>query len=77
MDGFVLFAFLTFVFLINLPFGHWRAASRKFSLQWFAAIHLPVFMIILLRLRLGGAWTLIPFTVGLSVLGQFLGGRIR
>jgi len=30
------------VFLLNLPFGYWRQNVRKFSFQWFLAVHLPV-----------------------------------
>lgn len=65
--------------LVNLPFGYWRAGSRKFSLSWFASVHVPVILAIGLRLFLGIAFLL--STLSLSVLafisGQFLGGWIR
>ncbi len=41
------------VFLLNLPFGYWRENVKKFSLQWFLAVHVPVPFVIALRI-LGG-----------------------
>ena len=64
--------------LINIPFGYWRAGSRKLSTAWFLAVHVPVILTIGMRLLLG-----IPFrfvTLPLYVLafigGQFMGGWI-
>jgi hypothetical protein len=67
------------VFLINLPFGYWRASSKKFSRQWFLAVHLPVPLIIALRILSGLGWKLIsfPVLVGAFFLGQFVGGKVR
>ena len=67
------------VFLINLPFGYWRASVRKFSTQWFLAVHLPVPLVIALRIYSGLGFKLISFPViiGAFFLGQFVGGRVR
>ena len=67
------------VFLINLPFGYWRASSRKFSPQWFVAVHLPVPLVVALRIYSGMGWKPIsfPVLVGAFFLGQFVGGKIR
>ena len=67
------------VFLINLPFGYWRASSKKFSWQWVLAVHLPVPLVIALRIYSGLGWKLIsfPVLVGAFFLGQFVGGRVR
>ena len=67
------------VFLLNLPFGYWRASSKKFSRQWFLAVHLPVPLVIALRIYSGLGWKLINFPVlaGAFFLGQFVGGRVR
>ena len=67
------------VFLINLPFGYWRASVRKLSLRWFLAVHLPVPLVIALRTFSGLGWKLIsfPVLVGAFFLGQFVGGRVR
>lgn len=66
------------VFLINLPFGFWRASVPKFSRQWILAIHLPVPFVIALRIFSGLGWAFITFPVliGAFFLGQFIGGKI-
>jgi hypothetical protein len=66
------------IFVINIVFGYWRANTRKFSLQWIGAIHLPVPMAIGLRLwLLGWNWLLVPVFVLDFAAGQYAGGRIR
>ena len=67
------------VFLINLPFGYWRASVRKMSGQWFLAVHIPVLLVIALRIYSGLGFKLISFPViiGAFFLGQFVGGRLR
>jgi hypothetical protein len=67
------------VFLINLPFGYWRASVRKLSRQWFLAVHLPVPLVIALSVFSGPGWELMsfPVLVGAFFLGQFVGGRLR
>jgi hypothetical protein len=67
------------VFLINLPFGYWRASVRKLSAQWFLAVHLPVPLIVALRIYSDIGWKLasFPVLVGAFFLGQFVGGRLR
>jgi hypothetical protein len=67
------------VFLVNLPFGFWRAGVRRFTLPWFVAVHAPVPLVIGLRLLAGLGWRLstLPVLVGAFFLGQFVGGRLR
>ena len=67
------------VFLFNLPFGYWREGTRKFSLQWFLAVHVPVPLVIGLRLVSGIGWQMATFPVLLGAFfgGQFLGGQFR
>ena len=64
-------------FLLNLPFGAWRAGLRKFSFLWVVAIHLPVLFIIPLRrfLHVNPWW--IPLFIALAVGGQIAGSRLR
>jgi hypothetical protein len=67
----------TLVFLVNLPFGFWRARSRRYSGPWFLAIHAPVALSVGFRLLVGIRFmfsTLLLF-VGAFFLGQSLGGR--
>lgn len=66
------------VIVLNLPFGYWRANVKKFSFQWFLAIHLPVPFIILLRILcgLGFAFITYPVLIGADLLGNYAGGEI-
>ena len=63
--------------VVNLPFGYWRAGVRKLSVPWFLAVHLPVLLIVGIRLLLDVpfVWWVLPITVGSFALGQWLGGR--
>jgi hypothetical protein len=67
------------VFLINLPFGYWRASTKKFSLLWFVAALLPVPLVVALGIYSGMSWKLIslPVLVVAYLLGQFVGGKVR
>lgn len=67
------------VFLINLPFGYWRARVPTRSRQWFLAIHLPVPLVIALRIFSGLGWQLVtfPVLVGAFFLGQLVGGKLN
>jgi hypothetical protein len=67
------------VLLLNLPFGYWRAGVRRFSLQWFLAIHVPVPLVIGLRLVSGIGWQMVtfPILIGAFFVGQFLGGLFK
>jgi len=61
-------------FLVNIPFGYWRAKTKKFSKEWFLAIHLPVPLIVLFRILMGvhlNIPTLVTF-----VISFFLGQRV-
>jgi hypothetical protein len=67
------------VFLLNIPFGYWRYGVKKFSIQWFLAIHLPVPLVILIRIYSDIGFEIItyPIIIAAFFLGQFVGGRIR
>jgi hypothetical protein len=65
------------VFLINIPFGYWRSKAERFSRQWMMAIHLPVPLVVLLRLISGFSWTIIPLLMLSFATGQFIGGNIK
>jgi hypothetical protein len=67
------------VFLINIPFGYWRARTRKYSPQWVLAIHTPVPFVVACRFLLGLGWRLYTFPVlmGAFFAGQFAGGKLR
>ena len=67
------------VLVSNLPFGYWRSHAGKFSFQWFLAVHLPVLLVVSLRVLGGIGWGLVTFPalIGAYCMGQFLGGTIR
>lgn len=60
------------VFLLNLPFGYWRASVPRFSAPWIFAVHAPVPAIAALRLGLGigWAWPTFPPLVGAFFLQE-------
>lgn len=64
---------ITLAIGINLPFGAYRVTVRRLSWQWFAAIHVPIPLIILMRLSLGLGWWFVPFMLTSAVTGQLLG----
>ena len=66
-------------FVINLPFGYWRASVRKLSGQWYLAVLIPAPIVIALHTYSGLGLRPMSFPV-ISVaffLGQFVGGRLR
>jgi hypothetical protein len=63
------------VVLVTLPFGFYRAYTRKLSLRWFLAIHVPVVFVFLIRVEAHLSYKFIPFTFLACVTAQILGGR--
>ena len=65
--------------LINIPFGYWRETVRKFSVQWFVAVHAAVPAVIAMRLWAGIEWQVhvILFLVLCYFAGQFIGSRYK
>lgn len=62
---------------LNIPLGMWRVQTRKFSFQWFTAIHLAVPLIYAMRKLAGIPSWAAPFFIAAAVLGQISGGIIR
>ena len=67
------------VAFVNMPFGYWRASVRKFSLQWFLAVHIPVPVIIVLRIfgGIGFAFYTYIFMISAFFIGQQIGAYSR
>jgi len=63
--------------LMNLPFGFYRAGVPRFSGKWFAAVHFPVPLVVLMRLESGEGWNIVPVLIACAVFGQMLGGILR
>ena len=66
------------VYVLNIPFGYWREHVKKFSLQWALSIHLPIPVIIIIRIYSGIGFKFItyPALVGAFILGQMTGAFI-
>jgi hypothetical protein len=67
------------IIALNVPFGWWRAAQRKFSRTWFIAVHAPVPLAIGMRWAAGIPFrvVLLPVFVAAFFGGQWLGARLR
>jgi hypothetical protein len=63
--------------MINLLFGFLRSRTRKFSLNWFLCIHLPIPLILFARLSSHLTYHYIPIFVIAALTGQILGGKIE
>ena len=73
-----IFLVISSLFLINIVFGYWRSDTRRFSVQWILAIHVPVLLGMLLRLALlGWNWFLVPAFIAEFAAGQYIGGKTR
>ena len=66
------------IFLLNIPFGYWRANHKKLTLQWFLAIHIPIPFVVLIRFlfKLGFKLYTYPFIVLSFYLGQLFGAKL-
>lgn len=62
------------VFIISIPCGYARQSFQKYSIMWWVLIHLPIPVIVMLRIKAGLNWHFIPLTLGCSVAGQIIGG---
>ena len=63
-------------FALNVPFGAWRARTRKFSVAWAVSIHAPIPAIIPIRLFLDLSYWFIIASVAFAVAGQIVGARL-
>lgn len=66
-------------FIINIPLGFWREGVKKFSVNWFIAVHAAVPIVITLRISAEIEWRVltIAFLVFCYFLGQFSGARLK
>lgn len=64
-------------FMLNLPFGYFRAKEKKFSFKWFLYIHLPIPFIIFVRIASHLDIRYIPLFVFAALIGQVIGGKLE
>ncbi len=77
MEGTILIIGLIILsFIISIPCGYIRQNYSKYSFMWFLLIHLPIPLIVLLRIKAGISWHFIPLTLAGSVAGQIIGGAV-
>lgn len=60
---------------VNLPLGVWREHCRKFSPEWFVAVHASIPLIISLRKAVVMPYYAVFVTITAAVAGQFAGSR--
>lgn len=63
--------------IISIPCGYVRQNLPKYSIMWWVLIHLPIPLIVFLRIKAGLNWHFIPLTLGSSVAGQIIGGAVN
>ena len=63
--------------VLNLPFGYLRQGVRKYSFRWFLYIHVPIPLIVVIRVSSGLDYRVIPVFLAAAVAGQLVGGRLR
>ena len=61
----------------NLPLGWIREGYRRLSLPWLMTVHASIPLVVALRILLDVAWKWVPGIIGLAILGQLIGGRLR
>lgn len=60
---------------LNVPLGAWREHTKKFSPQWFLAVHATIPFIAMLRKAVVMPKYAVAFTIASAVLGQAVGAR--
>ncbi len=76
------YLFAAVVFLLAFPFGFWRAKSKFKSRDWMLAIHIPVAIIIVIRIvnkvyfDIGFSWQSLVMNVFSFLIAQYIAGVI-
>ncbi len=70
---------LWLTFMLNIPFGYWRAhaKARGDRKEWFISIHAPVPIVFLIRRLIGAGYSMIPLFILAFFMGQYLGGKVN
>ncbi|MDD2365424.1 MAG: hypothetical protein PHN84_04605 [Desulfuromonadaceae bacterium] len=67
---------VVFALIVSIPCGYIRQNYPKYSFMWFLLIHLPIPFIVLVRIKSGVSWHIIPLTLAGSVAGQIFGAAV-
>ena len=63
--------------VLNVPFGVWREHTRKFSPEWFLAVHATIPFVAMTRQGIGMPKTVIFLTIASAIVGQAFGARLE
>ena len=63
--------------VVNAPLGVWREHCKKFSPEWFVAVHASIPLIMSLRKALLMPTFAVLVTITAAVTGQFVGSRLE
>lgn len=71
-----IYTFALIVFAIAFPFGFWRVRTTFRSAQWMLAIHIPVLLIVLIKIKIGIPFSFKSFILNILsfTLAQVLAG---
>eukprot|EP00245_Coleochaete_scutata_P007462 TRINITY_DN22879_c0_g1_i1.p1 TRINITY_DN22879_c0_g1~~TRINITY_DN22879_c0_g1_i1.p1 ORF type:complete len:387 (+),score=71.37 TRINITY_DN22879_c0_g1_i1:134-1294(+) len=60
---------------VNIPLGVWREHTKKFSPQWFLAVHASIPMVAMMRKAVLMPKYAMVFTIAAAIIGQAIGAR--
>lgn len=63
--------------MLNVPFGMWRDHTKKFSPEWFLAVHATIPFVAMTRQGIGMPKTVIFLTIAAAIAGQAVGARVE
>lgn len=63
--------------VLNIPFGMWRDHTKKFSPEWFLAVHATIPFVAMTRQGIGMPKTVIFLTIAAAITGQAVGARLE
>ena len=63
--------------VLNVPFGMWRDHTKKFSPEWFLAVHATIPFVAMTRQGIGMPKTVIFLTIAAAITGQAVGARLE
>lgn len=63
--------------VLNIPFGMWRDHTKKFSPEWFLAVHATIPFVAMTRQGIGMPKTVIFLTIAAAITGQAAGARLE
>ncbi|HIE58803.1 MAG TPA: hypothetical protein EYP82_02470 [Hydrogenothermaceae bacterium] len=63
-------------YILNIPFGYFRAPLKKFSLLWFVCVHAAIPIIVAFRVFFNVSIKFAPIFIFFAILGQITGSKL-